>query len=62
MIPMRDTFADYHPLVNFLFFACVIVASAFYVHPVFLGISLVTAFIYQWILQGFKSPNILYAG
>lgn len=51
---MEDCFSGYHPLVNFLFFAWVIIASAFFVHPVLLGISLVSAFIYQWILQGFK--------
>ena len=51
---MEDHFSGYHPLVNFLFFIVVIVASAFYIHPVFLGISLVAAFAYQWVLQGFK--------
>lgn len=50
----EDCFSSYHPLVNFIFFACVIVASAFYVHPVFLGICLVTAFVYEWILHGLK--------
>ena len=50
----EDCFSSFHPLVNFAFFACVIIASAFYIHPVFLGISLVCAFIYQWVLQGFR--------
>ena len=36
----RDTFSDCHPLVNFLYFALVLVFSMFWMHPVCLGISL----------------------
>ena len=36
----RDTFSGYHPLVNFLYFAMVLVFAMCFMHPVCLLISL----------------------
>ena len=35
-----DTFSEYHPLINFVYFALVIGISMFYMHPVLLALSL----------------------
>ena len=32
-----DTFAEYHPLINFIYFVMVIGIAMFYMHPVLLG-------------------------
>lgn len=47
-----DAFATYHPLVNFLYFAFVLVFSMILMHPACLLISLVTSFIYSIRLKG----------
>ena len=36
-----DTFSGYHPLINFTYFVIVIGLSMFYMHPVFLALSLI---------------------
>lgn len=51
---MKDSFSAYHPIVNFFYFTAMIVFSMFFVHPVFQGISLISAFIYSTILKGNK--------
>ena len=43
---MSDTFSRYHPVVNFLFFALVLVFSMVLMHPVCLLISLLGAVLY----------------
>lgn len=50
----RDTFSSYHPVVNFLFFALVLGCTMFFMHPVSLCISLVSAFGYGIYLKGWK--------
>lgn len=45
-------FAGYHPTVNFLYFAFVLIASMFFMHPVCLVVSLASAFLYSTILSG----------
>ncbi|MBR0598275.1 energy-coupling factor transporter transmembrane component T [Sinanaerobacter chloroacetimidivorans] len=59
---MKDTFATYHPIINFMFFAAVISFSMFFLHPVLLGISVVAAFTYSIYLNGRKAVkfNLLY--
>ena len=49
---MRDCFSGYHPTVNFFYFACVLLFSMFFMHPVCLGISLVSALAYSVYLNG----------
>lgn len=48
----RDTFASCHPVVNFLYFALVLLFSMFLMHPVSLAISLVSAVVYNIYLNG----------
>ena len=50
----RDTFASYHPLVNFLYFAMVIVFSMCFMHPACLLISVGSATAYNLYLKGRK--------
>lgn len=59
---MKDTFSSCHPTINFLYFLVVIASSMFFMHPVFLGISLVCGMAYSIYLNGAKAVkfNILY--
>ncbi len=49
---MRDAFSTYHPCLNFLYFALVMLFGMFFLHPVCLLISLVSAFAYAIYLNG----------
>ena len=51
----RDTFSGYHPVINFLYFAMVLVFTMFFMHPVSLLISLVCALVYAVYLNGGKA-------
>lgn len=51
----RDTFAGYHPLVNFLYFGLVLFFTMFFMHPVSLCISLAAALAYAVYLNGNKA-------
>lgn len=51
----RDTFAGYHPVVNFLYFLAVLGLGMFLMHPVCLGVSLVCALGYSIYLKGPKA-------
>ena len=59
---MINSFENYHPLVNFYYFSFVIVCSMFFMHPIFLIISLTSTFIYSVVLKGRRALkfNILY--
>jgi len=48
----RDTFSSFHPLVNFLYFALVLLFSMCFMHPACLVISLVSALAYDISLGG----------
>ena len=50
----RDTFSGYHPLVNFLYFAMVLVFAMCFMHPLCLLISLGSATAYNIYLKGRK--------
>ena len=52
---MKDRFASYHPLVNFLYFTLVIGFSMALNHPLAQGISLVCAVIYAVQTEGKKA-------
>ena len=54
----KDAFADFHPLVNLLYFAAVIGFSMFFLHPVCLALSLLCAFTYSIYLHGKKAIGI----
>ena len=51
----RDTFSSYHPIINFLYFALVLIFTMFFMHPVSLIISLVSASAYAVYLNGNKT-------
>ena len=50
-----DTFSRCHPAVNFLYFTLVLVFSMFFMHPVSLAVSLVSACVYAVLLGGRKA-------
>lgn len=47
-----DEFSRLHPIVNFIYFVAIIGFTMFFMHPIFLGISLISAMIYVAYLQG----------
>lgn len=47
-----NSFRTYHPIINFVYFAIVIVLGMFLLHPVLLGIGLIASFSYALILKG----------
>lgn len=52
-----DAFAGYHPLVNFLYFALVLLFTMFCTHPACLAISLCGAFGYTLYLRGAEAAR-----
>ena len=59
---MNREFELFHPLVNFYYFFIVIMFSMFFMHPIFLIISLISSIIYSIMLNGKSAVkfNILY--
>lgn len=51
-IKSSDTFSGYHPVINFIFFALVMVFTMFLMHPVYLAISGSAAVAYCIYLRG----------
>ncbi len=49
-----DTFSTYHPAISFLYFVLVLGCAMFVMHPVFLGISMISGFVYLLYLRGRK--------
>ena len=58
----RDTFSSYHPTVNFLCFALVLLFSMCLMHPVYLAISLTGALAYDIYLKGRKAVRFAVMG
>ena len=58
----RDTFSSYHPTVNFLCFALVLLFSMCLMHPVYLAISLTGALAYDINLKGRKAVRFAVMG
>ena len=50
-----DTFSGYHPVVNFLYFLIILILGMFFMHPVCLVISLLSAICYFFYLKGPKA-------
>lgn len=61
-MPGKDTFSEYHPLVNFVFFGIVFGFSMLSMHPVCLLISFVSAVSYYIRLNGIKRQDFLGKG
>ena len=53
-----DAFFGYHPLVNFTYFTIVIGLSMFYMHPVFLVLSLAGSVSYSIYLKRRKTVKV----
>ncbi len=51
----NDSFSSYHPLVNFLYFAVVLIFSMIFMHPAALMISLIGSFTWSIYLGGRKA-------
>lgn len=51
----KDTFSGYHPMVNFLYYALVLLFSMFLMHPVYLAVSFAGALAYVILLKGRKA-------
>lgn len=61
-MPGKDTFSEYHPLVNFVFFGIVFGFSMLSMHPVCLLISFVSAVSYYIRLKGINAAGLLGKG
>ena len=59
---MMNEFKTYHPIVNFVYFVFAIGFGCFFMHPVCLGISLVSGFTYSVMLKGREAikKNLIY--
>lgn len=59
---MKDHFSTFHPLVNFVYFAVVLVFAMVFMHPVLQAIALISAVIYSVWLRGRKAAvfNLVY--
>lgn len=57
----NDAFAGFHPVINFFYFVFVIVCSMLFMHPVFLGISLISAALYAVYLNRRRAVKFLLA-
>lgn len=55
---MRDAFSDCHPVVNFIFYIGALVMGMCFVHPVFLGISLVLSLAYYALVKKHFLPYL----
>ena len=55
-----DTFSTYHPVINFIYFVIVIGLSMFFMHPVFLVISLICSMAYGIYLKGKKAMKVFF--
>lgn len=56
---MRDSFAEYHPLVNLIYFILVISFSLVLMHPLAQAVSLVCGVIYAVSIHGRKTVSFL---
>ena len=55
---MKNSFSGYHPIVNFVFFAEVLLFSMWFLHPACLGISILSALAYGVYLQPKKTARL----
>ena len=57
----RDTFSSCHPVINFLYFALVLLVTMFCLHPVILGLSLAGGVVYAVYLNGRKAVRFRFS-
>ena len=58
----KDAFSGYHPIINFLYYALVLLLSMCLMHPVYLLISLIGALTYDIYLKGRKAARFAVMG
>ena len=58
----RDAFSGYHPIINFLYYALVLLFSMCLMHPIYLIISLTGALAYDIYLKGRKAVRFAVMG
>ena len=58
----KDAFSGYHPIINFLYYALVLLFSMCLMHPVYLAISLTGALAYDITLKGRKAVRFAVMG
>ena len=58
----KDAFSGYHPAINFLYFALVLLFSMCLMHPAYLAISLAGALAYDITLKGRKAVRFAVIG
>ena len=58
----KDAFSGYHPAINFLYYALVLLFSMCLMHPVYLAISLTGALAYDIYLKGRKAVRFAVMG
>ncbi|EHQ90794.1 energy-coupling factor transporter transmembrane component T [Desulfosporosinus youngiae] len=51
---MNKAFASYHPVVSFSFFVLIFILAMLLMHPVFVGLNLISACLFSWFLNGLK--------
>lgn len=59
---MRNAFSSYHPIVNFAFFAAVLLFTVFFLNPVFMAISLIASIVFAVQTRGKKGIVICLFG
>ena len=47
----KDEFATYNPITNIIYFLGAIILGMFFIHPVFVGVSIIIGLIYLFILK-----------
>ncbi|WP_138755664.1 energy-coupling factor transporter transmembrane component T [Paenibacillus sinopodophylli] len=59
---MQDRFSSFHPIVNFTYFAAVLLFGMLFMHPILQAVSLASALVYSIMLNGKKAVtfNLLY--
>lgn len=58
----KDAFSGYHPTINFLYYALILLFSMCLMHPVYLAISLIGALAYDIYLKGRKAVRFAVMG
>jgi len=57
-VTLNRAFSAFHPSVSFVFFAVMLAFTMLCVHPVFLGVTLISAFIFSLILNGRRGVKL----
>lgn len=56
---MDEAFGRYHPAINFIFFIGSIIFGMFFIHPIFLALSLFFSLLYYLLIKGIKGLRFL---